>query len=183
MDEASYQDNFPLGAPLPEPIRALLSFQRKSKEWYSGYFQLAQWRYGNAAWFAGDSEAAKQFIILGRGPDGSLYAMWLYAGRTLADAPVVFLGSEGTDSGVIACDLRQFLSLLAVGADELGFAVSWGSIEEAKPPAPRLAEFRMWLQATYGIDPPIDPLNSLRVCTSKHPDFEEWLQKWQASRQ
>jgi hypothetical protein len=142
MDEHEYQLNFPPGARIPALLFELLRFENRSVEWYSGHFQSTTWKYGNAAWCGGNRQAAEQIAVIGRGPDGSLYALWLYPGRTLDDAPVVFLGSEGTDNGLLADSLREFLAPLAVGADELGFDVSWADIRQADPPAGRLDEFR-----------------------------------------
>jgi len=100
----------------------------------------------------------------------------------MENAPVVFLGSEGTDSSVIASNLPQFLSLLALGADELGFEISWGKVQQAQPPAPRLGEFRDWLKSSFGIEQPLDPLAMVKECRMQHPSFEAWLTAWQASR-
>jgi hypothetical protein len=97
MDHAALRRNFPPGVAVSDRLRELLTFQNRSREWYAGYFELTEWEYGNAAWFGGDTDAANQFVVFGSGPDGSLYALWLYPARTVADAPVVFLGSEGTD--------------------------------------------------------------------------------------
>src|SRR5581483_1547798 len=119
MEVAEFQRNFPPGVPMPGALLALLAFQNRSREWYSGYFELVGWEYGEPAWFGGDRDAAEQFVVFGHCGDGSLYALWLYPGRTAADAPVVFLGSEGTDCGLLAGDLSEFLSLLAIGSREL----------------------------------------------------------------
>ena len=179
MDLATFRRNFPPGVAVPDRLRELLTFQNRSRDWYAGYFELAEWEYGNAAWFAGDTDAAKQFVVFGHGPDGSLYALWLYPGQTVADAPVVFLGSEGTDCGLLAGDLDEFLGLLAVGADELGFAVSWGGALQPETPAPRLDEFRAWLRESFGILPPPDPMAVVVAARSRHPDFGAWLARWQ----
>ncbi len=83
------------------------------------------WQYGDAAWFDGDVEAAKQFAVFGNGPDGSLYAIWLYplwpvSPRCASGVPPS--SEESFDcGGVIAADVDAFLALLAVGADERGF--------------------------------------------------------------
>src|SRR4051812_42457925 len=126
MDLKTFQRNFPPGVPVPDCLRSLLEFENCSREWYSGHFELIEWEYGNPAWFGGDRVAAEPFVIFGHESDGSLYALWLYPSRTILDAPIVFLGSEGVDCGLIAGDLNEFLSLLALDIDELGFAVSWG---------------------------------------------------------
>lgn len=182
MSEDEFQLNFPADVRAPEVLLALRRFQNQSNDWYSGYFELGKWRFGDAAWFGGDAEAAQQFIVIGHGPDGSLYALWAYPGRTVENAPVVFLGSEGTDNCLLASSLRDFLALLAIGADELGFAVSSGGVEQADPPAPRLNEFRSWLDQSLGIVAPEVPNESIASARAMHPDFEAWLNAWFASR-
>ena len=181
MDEAKLQRNFPPGEAVPELLRELLAFQNQARAWYSGYLEIDSWEYGHATWF-GDKTAAEQFVVFGHGPDGSLYALWLYPGRTIGNAPVVFLGSEGTDCNVIADGLPQFFSLLALGADELGFEISWGEIQLAETPAQRLGEFREWLKSSFGIEQPFDPIAMVKECQMHHPDFEAWLIAWQESR-
>jgi nucleoside-diphosphate-sugar epimerase len=181
MELVDYQRNFPPDVAVPNMLRALLGFQNGSRNWYSDHFELVTWEYGQPAWFGGDCTAARQFIVFGHGPDGSLYALWLYPGRTAADAPVVFLGSEGTDCSLLAGDLGEFLSLLAIGADELGFAVSGGEIAEANSPAARLSEFREWLRASFGIMPSDRPRAVVFEARTRHPDFGAWLAAWQKS--
>ena len=181
MNDIEFQKNFPDGVSVPALLRELLIFQNKSRDWYSGHFELDSWEFGQSHWFGGDRAAAEQFIVIGHGPDGSLYALWLYPGRTAENAPVVFLGSEGTDCGLIAENLAGFLSLLAIGSDELGFDISWGEIIEANPPAKRREEFREWLSASFGITQPGKPLEAVMEARSNHPDFGAWLAAWQAS--
>jgi hypothetical protein len=181
VDLELFQGNFPPGVDVPSPLSSLLEFQNRSKEWYSGYFELTEWKYGYTAWFGDDKEAAEQFAVFGKGGDGSLYALWLYSGRTVADAPVVFLGSEGVDCGLLASDLIGFLGLLTIGADELGFAVSWGGDLEPKRPAPRLEEFRAWLRESFGVGAPPNLMAAVGSARALHPDFGAWLARWQAS--
>jgi len=179
MDIAVYRRNFPPGVVVPDRLRQLLRFQNQSREWYAGHFALNEWQYGNAAWFGGDTDTARQFVVFGKGPDGSLYALWLYPGRTVADAPVVFLGSEGC--GLLADDLDAFLGLLAFGAGELGFAISWAGPLQPKSPAPRLGEFRAWLRDSFGLVPAADPLAVVAAARTRHPDFGAWLAERLAS--
>lgn len=182
MREAEFLGNFPEGTDIPELLRELLEFQNQERDWYSGHFELDAFTFGKPAWFGGDRDASEQFAVFGHGPDGSLYALWLYEGRSLATAPVVFLGSEGTDCGVIANDLGDFMALLAIGSGELGFEISWGEVSEARPPAGRLREFRSWLADRFGISAPSDPSPLVRLARNNHPDLTSWLDAWQASR-
>ncbi|WP_202414484.1 hypothetical protein [Duganella flavida] len=181
MDHITFQQNFPPATDIPVLLCKLLEFQNKATDWYSGYFELDKWKFGNPAWF-GESSTAEQFAVFGCGPDGSLYALWLYPGRTLDDAPVVFLGSEGTDCNLIAGDLRQFLELLALGADELGFEINWGEIQIGNEEAPRLAEFRDWLWSSFQIRKPSNPIAAVLESRTHHPDFEKWMAIWQEAR-
>jgi hypothetical protein len=181
MTEEEFLRNFPVGVSIPPVLRELLTFQNKELEWYSGYFRLDKWAFGAPHWF-GDRKAAEQFVVFGCGPDGSLYALWMYPSRTVENAPVVFLGSEGTDCGLIAGDLQQFLSLLAVGAGELGFEISWAEVSEQNPPAKRLQEFRDWLRTSFDITKSENPLSLVAAARAEHPDFAAWLANWRASR-
>jgi len=181
MNEAEYQFNFPDGVSIPPLLRELLHFQNQSREWYSGHFELDKWPYGQSHWFQGERAVSERFIVIGHGPDGSLYALWLHSGQAVEVAPIVFLGSEGTGCSLIADNLTQFLSLLAIGADDLGFNVSWGEIVQGDPPAKRLTEFREWLKARLGISSPSEPLAVIKEARSRHPDFVAWLEAWRAS--
>lgn len=181
MDHTTFQQNFPPASDVPSMLLKLLEFQNKATDWYSGYFELDKWKYGNPAWF-GEASTAEQFAVFGSGPDGSLYALWLYPGRTLDNAPVVFLGSEGMSCNLLAGDLRQFLELLSLGADELGFEISCGEIQMNNKQAPRLAEFREWLWLNFQIRQLSNPLAIIRESRARHPDFEKWMKSWQESR-
>ena len=161
---------------IPPPVRLveLLAFQEAARGWYSGSFELSGWEY-RGDWFGENSEAAKQFVVFGRGPDGSMYAFWLYPGRTLETAPVVFLGSDASDCGVLAASLDDFLALLAFGADELGRQVPSGEIapsdklEPCAEPIARHREFQAWLLQKYGIQVPAEPMELVRRARSAHP--------------
>jgi hypothetical protein len=182
MNLTTFQRNFPPGVRMPDRLRDLLEFQNRSSDGYSGSFALSAWDFGYPAWFDGDRAAAEQFVVFGQNADGSLYTLWLYKGRIVADAPIVFLGSEGADCGLLADGLDEFLALLVVGADELGFAVSWGGEFASRRPAPRLKEFRSWLWESYGIAPSPDPMAVVAAARSRHPNFDAWLAEWVEAR-
>jgi hypothetical protein len=181
MDLATFRRNFPPDVAVPDRLSGLLEFQNESREWYTGYFEMVEWEYGFAAWFGGDKIAAEQFVVFGHDGDGSLYALWLYPGRSIGDAPVVFLGSEGVDCSLLASDLDAFLGLLALGVQELGFAVSWGDVRPPDSPAPRLHAFQEWLRMSFGITPSPDPIAMVTLARRQHPDFGLWLSDWMAS--
>lgn len=170
-----FRKNFPPGVAVPEMLLQLLEFQNRIQDWYSGYFELDS--FGNAgllAWFD-DSAAAAQFIQFGHNGDGSLYCFWLYEGRSLDSAPIVFLGSEGQDNAVLANNLKEFFALLAEGYDELGFPT--GRLEKLETEAN--LKFREWLQNEFGILTPADAEQFIAAAQSAHPNLEEWISDWQ----
>lgn len=187
MTRDKFRRNFP---PDSWPVRLveLLAFQEAVPDWYNGSCWLGSLEYVDAEYFSGDSEAAKQFVVFGSGPDGSLYALWLYPGRTLETAPVVFLGSDGGNCGVLAAGLNDFLALLAFGADELGRQVPSSEIapsdelESSEEPWERQREFQVWLQQQYGIEVPAEPMELVRRARSAHPDLDLWIREWQERR-
>lgn len=179
MELADLQANFPPGVAVPEKLVKLLEFANRSRNWFSGHFDLEKCPYGDASAFDNDPEPAKQFVIFGRESDGSSYAYWLYDEKRIDEAPIVFIGSEGTDWGVIAETLEEFLGLLAVNSDELGFAASWGEIAETDGRVPRIDEFRKWLRQEFGIVAPTDPMAVVRNARAKHPDLQAFLTAWQ----
>jgi|SRR5579859_2704771 len=88
------QKGFPDGVQMPKDLRRLCEFAEANDAGIGGCFEFET--DGHAAardWFAGDDSAASQFAVFGRGPDGSLYALWLHA---------------GADSGARAGDSSRF---------------------------------------------------------------------------
>jgi hypothetical protein len=66
--------------------------------------------------FTGNKTAnGDAYRIFGQDGSGGYAAFWMVrAGKPLADQPIVFFGSEG-EMGVVACNLNDYLWLLAGG--------------------------------------------------------------------
>ncbi|HEX6361033.1 hypothetical protein [Actinophytocola sp.] len=80
-------------------------------------------------------------------PSGSSYALWRCDDRTdLATLPVVFVGDEG-DLYVVACDVREFLQLLAIDSEFLDPA----SVEEHSEGH---EAYLAWLDQNFGLAAP-----------------------------
>ena len=97
-------------------------------------------------WLAPDSRGYAQLLpVADAAGDGSMIALWHVDG----EVRVVFLGSEG-DTSIVADDAREFLSLLAIGYDELT-SITFG----AEPSEPvDVTEYREWLITEFGSDVP-----------------------------
>lgn len=174
FSRADFQNNFPPDTDIPYLLLRLFDYQNEINDFFSGHFEFAASGPDSVLmWFGGDSEVASQFVCFGQDSDGSSYCYWLYDGRKLDRAPIVFLGSEGCDNTVLADNTRDFLSLLAVGYDVLGFP--FRQVEETE----NLSHFRAWLKREFDIEPPEDGEKLIEKARANHPDLEKWIEEWQ----
>ena len=169
---------FPPGVTMPDELRGLCDLLDRTDYPISGYMKLRPEGEGLKGWFGAGSEAWHQLAGFGAGPDGSTLASWLYAGRDVASAPVIHLGSEGDQLVVLADNLRDFLALFGIGYGELGFD------DLSQPPEePESAErLRAWLAAEYGIHCPETGIELVRHAQARHPGFAAWVHAAQALR-
>lgn len=170
MDATALAKGFPNGVTVPPELQALCAFAAANDGDVSGLFE---WETDGStcarAWFMGDTEAADQFAVFGLGPDGSLYALWLYEGLT-ASPPIVYLDSEGDNCQVIASDCREFLRLLAIGYDEPG---RYPTLAPDNPDS--AVALRDWLATAYGLVPPATGEAIVTTAQSQHPDLMAWI--------
>ncbi len=172
------QAGFPDGAQLPTELRRLCEFAEANGGAVSGCFEFEADGRGSAlAWFGDDERAASQFAVFGRGPDGSLYALWLHAGGDAARAPVVLLDSDSGENGVVAADCREFLRLLAIGYEEPG---RYPTLEPEDPDG--AAGVRGWLAEEFGLTPPGSAAELVAAAQRQHPDLAAWVRARQERR-
>jgi hypothetical protein len=175
MLEEELNKAFPADVEVPPELTALARYQESVADFYSGQFELSANCDAALSWFDGDVSAAAHFVTFGQESDGSLIAFWCYAGRHLAKAPIVFLGSEGEGNKLLASDFRDFLGLLALDYPSFLFLEA----NDSPPEATRNAlGFRRWLHTEFGIIPPLSAVPLLRRAAEEHPDFEAWLTSW-----
>ena len=169
---------FPNGVRLPDELRRLCDFADEHGREVSGNFEFdTDGRDSAAAWFGRDESAASRFAVFGRGPDGSVYALWLHAGLDTPRAPVVLLDSESDDNKVVASDVREFLRLLALGYSEPG---RYPTLEPEDPDSAE--ELRGWLSEEFGLDPPASAAELVSAAQARHPDLSAWVRAWQERR-
>lgn len=169
---------FPPNVAMPDELRQLCDFFDRTDYPLSGCMRLRPEGEGLKAWFGDGSDAWRQLAGFGSGPDGSILALWLYADSDAKRAPIVHLGSEGDHLMVIADSFREFLGLLAIGYDELGFD------DLKRPPEnPQTAKrLREWLSTALGIKSPETGIEIVKKAQSRHPNFEQWVISAQALR-
>ena len=163
------------GIEIPALLQKLVSFALSRKDFFAGNFEphintVNVLRY----WFGDNHDAMSQIVVFGCNGDGSLYALWLYGTQILEQAPVVFLGSEGTDNTVVASNITEFIQLLLLGIDDLGFVIShpgWSTTISKRD----TQVFSEWAEKELGIIKPSDPERLVRVAIETHADFNAWL--------
>lgn len=169
----------PPGTRLPDELRLLCDYRDRSGDPISGCMKIRPDDFGGVrAWFDNDEEMANRFAYFGAGPDGSILALWLLDGPDATTAPVVHLGSEGSNNVVLAKDFRTFMQLFGVGYDELGFD------DLTVPPIdPDSAEsLRAWLRTQFGVICPETGSGIVAEARASCPDVEEAVRRWYKAR-
>lgn len=179
MTAEELQSNFPQGTRAPEMLVKLLEYTKKSGGYVSCDFELTRSGAASARRYMRNDEAAKQLVVFGSDRGGSLYGYWLYDGRALEDAPVVYLNGEGTGSTVLANNLAEFISLLALGKEGVGMISAW---KDSPRPCAGNAQFRRWLKDELDIEPPADPHALVEQARSAHPDLQAWIEANQKAK-
>lgn len=171
--------SLPSDLVLPPELRVVCNALDQNGYPLSGCMRInADYQAALLPWFDKDAEMAGKFAAFGSGPDGSILAFWLLNGKDATNAPVVHLGSEETHYFVLARDFREFLSLLAIGYDELGFDDL--SIPPAEP------ESAMWLRnmvvCDLGLQTPATGAALVSEARAAMPSLEQAIETWLLQR-
>ncbi|MCS3809780.1 hypothetical protein [Xanthomonas sp. 4461] len=167
--------NVPAGTVLPMELRMVCDYLDKTGYPISGCMKIRPDDFGGVrAWFDDDDAMASQFAYFGAGPDGSILAFWLCDGLDATSAPIVHLGSEGSDNCVLAKNFREFLRVFGIGYNELGFDdLSQPPVEPASA-----ANFRAWLEAELGITCPQTGEDLVTAAKLSCPNVEAAIDAW-----
>ena len=171
VDAAKIQRYFPSGMTVPAELAALCAWLGENGYPISGHFELYADEHESIRHWFGTGAVVDRFGVFGTGPDGSLYALWRQDDGRL---PVVHMGSEGQNNFVLAPDMREFLRLLAIGYDEIGF-----DDLDAPPPDRKgvNAAFRKWVEQTFGVRVPATGSEITTPAQASHEDFQAWIER------
>jgi len=172
MDADALAATFPATIQLPIEIRALCEWSSTNGYPISGYFELRKHDDETLRCWFGSEAAIGDLAQFGAGADGSLYCVWRSPDGTV---PIVHLGSEGDAIYVLAPTPMDFLRLLAIGYDEIGFA------DFASPPTEEDLEenvnptFQRWVSDTYGVTVPATGAEIVQPDADKHVHLQAWI--------
>ena len=165
--------SFP-GDSFPNALRKLAEYGEEAADQISCDFELTGT--GDEDLVAGfrGSPKAKQFWIFGIDGMHSLYGYWIYEGRSIVNAPIVYLNGEGSDNTVLANTLEEFIALLTLGEEAVGLIDAWG---QSKRKCDGIEDFRAWAKTELGIEPPNNPREVVEQARKSHPDLDEWIDR------
>jgi hypothetical protein len=78
----------------------------------------------------------------------------------------------------LANTFEEFLALLSLGYEELGFAVSKPEYKVGTRIDEALLDFRAWLDREFKIQVPDTHDMIIRTARNAHPDLETWIERW-----
>ncbi|SFW36243.1 hypothetical protein SAMN02927921_01314 [Sinomicrobium oceani] len=142
----------------------------------SGCFELSADDGETITSWMGFDKVSDRFGVFGNGPDGSLYAFWI---NDNADQKIVHLGSEGEELYILAEDFTDFLRLLAIGYDEIGFSdmdmtlEEWNDILDVEKDYGANPEFREWVISEFEVS---IPERGHEIADMNDRSFAEWIE-------
>lgn len=172
-------ENIPEGTILPSKLQMVCHYLDNTGYPISGCMKIRPDDFGAVrAWFGGDDEMASNFAYFGAGPDGSILAFWLINGKDATHAPIVHLGSEGSNNIVLAEDFHSFLCLFGIGYNELGF----DNLEEPPEEPESAGKFRAWLAREFEINCPQTGAKIVSNAQASCPSIQTAIDSWHKQR-
>jgi len=169
MDPDRLASTFPKPIELPIELRALCKWHEKHGYPISGYFRLREHDDITLRCWFGSDKAIGQLAQFGAGPDGSLYCIWDHGDGRF---PIVHMGSEGQNNFVLSSDALEFLRLLAIGYDEIGFDnLSMRPKGDEINPA-----FQSWVSKEFGVSIPKTGIEITFLAQEGHERFQDWIE-------
>jgi hypothetical protein len=171
----SIHEIIPPGVTMPPKLEKLLTWLSTQPHGSIGYMEFAGNRFDDY-WIENGSKLAEKFILFARLGDGTTVGYWLYDGRTIDNAPIVLIGSEG-DLEILASNLEEFLAGLINDNHASHSELTAEKDEDDADWVDRRPELAVFLKTAFGftVDKNID---YQKAAQNKHPDFKKWMMDW-----
>lgn len=162
----------------PAPLKFLREQERKHRAFHVEFRLdkgelpideiLDRW-FGRRSW----RKDGHSFSLIGTDWSGGMFCRWHHTELAGRPPPVVYLGSEGQATAVVANDDRAFVELLATGR-VWGSSDDGGFEDDEQPPAH--AHFAREARQRFGFrDRTAEEIQ--REGASAHPDFRRWVER------
>ncbi len=162
---------------LPAELQKLCEWTEINGYPISGYFELRADDGETMRYWLGFDNLSNRFGIFGAGSDGSLYAFWIDDNNK---QKIVHLGSEGDAVYVLAENFVDFLRLLTIGYDEIGFADMSKTIEDWNLEIGNDKEegvntkFIDWVEKEFNVKV---PKTGNEIADFDNEEFKDWIEK------
>jgi hypothetical protein len=174
--------SFPKSIPCPEPLQKLYDYEKKlgKHQTISGFFETSLHDDQSIKlWFGNDGPVGHLAEFGSTGGSG-FFCVWL---RPDGKMPIVHMGSEGDHNTVLAENAEDFLRLLAVGYQDLGFdnlSLPPSPMEDQPPEefnGPNPA-FREWVLNNFGGTIPQTGVHIVSKAIANSDDFQAWIDEY-----
>jgi len=140
--------HFPEQIIFPEELGKLCDWLDENGYPINGSFELRADEYEYIESWFGFDRFVNNFGIFGADPDGSLFAIWK---QSSGEEVIVYLNSEGCGNKILASSPLDFIKILSIGYDEIGFD------DLSEPPSDEdliNPKFQEWAKSTFKISIP-----------------------------
>lgn len=174
MKANELEATFPQTIQFPPELGKLCQWTEDNGYPISGYFELSEHEDETIRLWFGSEAAVGDLAQFGSGADGSLYCVWRAPDGT---QPIVHLGSEGDAILVLAPNTTEFLRLLAIGYDEIGFADLESPPVDEEGEENKNPEFQRWVTQTFNVALPAIGAEIVQPDDDKHSRLNAWVQE------
>lgn len=167
----------PAQITIPAALKQLCNWTDVNGYPISGYFELRADDGATMQYWLGFGDVSDRFGIFGAGGDGSLYAFWMDDEN---NQKIVHLGSEGGQLYILAENFVDFLRLLAIGYDEIGFAdlnmpiEEWNAATGQEKDAGINFRFREWVEKEFKVQ---IPNKGSDIVDTNNKAFSSWIEE------
>ncbi len=179
VNVASIREIIPTGITMPAKLEKFLQWVSTQPNGSIGYVEFSGSRLTDY-WIENGSTLAPKYILFAHLGDGTDIGYWLYDGRTIENAPIVLIGSEG-ELDILANSLEEFLAGLINDSYSGRSELTAAKDEDDADWIDRRGELSAFLKTAFGftVDKNVDYQKATQgKQPNLHPDFKKWMTDW-----
>mgnify|MGYP000495302089 CR=1 FL=1 len=164
------KNGIPNNLTIPDELELLVNWTQQNGYPISGCFELRADDGDTMFYWFGFRDVESRLGQFGAGADGSLYCIW---DDGKGNFPIVHMGSEGDENKILANCFIDFLRLLAIGYEEIGFE------DMSEPPEVNDSnpKFQSWVTNTFSVSIPKCGSEITDQAQTNGQDFNVWINK------
>ena len=172
----SIKKGIPNTITLPNELKKLCKWTEQNGYPISGCFELRADDGETMRYWLGFTDVSDRFGLFGAGASGDIYAFWI---DDSGKQKIVHLGSEGDAIYILANNFVDFLRLLAIGYDEIGFADMSKTVDEWNLEAGNdknegiNPKFRDWVEQEFKVKV---PKKGCEIANFNDREFNDWIE-------